>query len=58
MHENLIVIRSDTSDHFEIVVIVIPILNNSLDFNGSVVQLVRMPHCHCGGHGFESRRFR
>ena len=23
--------------------------------NGPVVQLVRMPHCHCGGREFESR---
>ena len=23
--------------------------------NGVVVQSARMPHCHCGGRGFESR---
>ena len=25
---------------------------------GALVQLARMPHCHCGGHGFEPRTYR
>ena len=24
--------------------------------NGAVAQSVRVPHCHCGGRGFEPRR--
>ena len=25
---------------------------------GALFQYVRMPHCHCGGHGFDSRTYR
>ena len=25
---------------------------------GALVQKARMPHCHCGGHGFEPRTHR
>lgn len=33
-------------------------LKYSLDLLGALVQLVRMPPCHGGGHGFESHTHR
>ena len=41
--------------------IVVPLhsqLRNSTNFNGALVQLVRIHACHAWGHGFESRTHR
>ena len=32
--------------------------NSKETYNGALVQLVRMPACHAGGHEFESRTHR